>query len=297
VVAHEALQYVPFAALPWDAGAGSRPLLASREIVRIPSATALAALRDRPPPAPPTRAILVIADPVFSQTDSRVAPQPRTGPDSGQPSIQAPGPLEALSRGGVETRELRRLPASRDEAEDIVRAAGEDVVTLLSGFEARKERVLGTGTTGYRIIHIASHGLVDGEHPELSAVVLSLVDRNGRPLDGLLLLNDIHRMKLGADLVVLSACDTALGRDIKGEGIVGFTRGFLHAGARRVIGTLWKVDDRATRELMRRFYERLLRQNETVGTALREAQLSMAAEARWAFPYYWAGFELHGDWR
>src|SRR5262249_28818718 len=115
--------------------------------------------------------------------------------------------------------------------------------------------------------------------------------------DGLLLLSDIHEMKLSAELVVLSACETALGKDIRGEGIQGLTRGFFHAGARRVIASLWKVDDRATSELMAKFYEGLFQGGLAPSTALRKAQLALSAAPRWPFPFYWSAFELHGEWR
>jgi CHAT domain-containing protein len=131
----------------------------------------------------------------------------------------------------------------------------------------------------------------------LSGVVLSLVDEDGRAQDGFLRLHDIYNMKLGADLVVLSACKTGLGKDIKGEGLVGLTRGFLYAGAPRVVASLWKVDDRATAELMKLFYQRMLRDGLRPAAALRSAQIDMQKHPRWAAPYYWAGFTLQGEWK
>lgn len=300
VVAHESLHHVPFAALPWRSDGSERPLIATHEVVRIPSASALAALRRRTlASAAPAPAILVVADPVFSPGDPRVHGDVRAAYETRDAA--GGGPASRLEqyrlRGGSDVSGLPRLTASADEAQEIVRAAGHEPVTLLSGFGARRDAVLRSDPTGYRIVHIASHSLVNDDLPELSAVVLSMVDEGGRSMDGLLLLDDIYQMKLKTDLVVLSACDTALGRDIRGEGIVGLTRGFFHAGASRVIASLWKVDDRGTRELMHRFYERLLRRGETAAAALREAQLSMATDSRWALPYFWAGFELHGEWR
>ena len=104
-------------------------------------------------------------------------------------------------------------------------------------------------------MHFATHGFVDYERPELSGLVLSLVDRNGQPQEGYFRLHDIYNLKLSADLVVLSACNTGLGKEIKGEGLIGLTRGFMYAGAGGVAASLWKVDDEATAELMTRFYE------------------------------------------
>lgn len=149
----------------------------------------------------------------------------------------------------------------------------------------------------YRVLHFATHGLLNSQHPELSGIVLSLVDERGRPQDGFLRLHEIYNLKLGADLVVLSACQTALGKEIKGEGLVGLTRGFMYAGAPRVVSSLWNVDDRATAELMKRFYEAMFIQGMPPAAALRAAQTSLRREKGWAAPYYWAGFTLQGEWR
>jgi len=154
------------------------------------------------------------------------------------------------------------------------------------------------GTLGrYRTIHIATHGLLNTVRPELSGVVLSLVDESGHPQDGFLRLQDIYNLRLSADLVVLSACQTALGRPIAGEGLVGLARGFMHAGAPRVVASLWKVDDSATAELMTRFYRGMIDEGQTASRALSAAQRALAGDRRFASPFYWAGFTLTGDWR
>ena len=145
------------------------------------------------------------------------------------------------------------------------------------------------------MIHFATHGVLDTQHPELSGVVLSLLDENGSPRDGFLRLHDVYNLRLAADLVVLSGCQTALGKDVRGEGLVGLTRGFLYAGARRVMASLWQVDDRATSELMARFYRALLKDGSSPAAALREAQLSLSRSAQWRDPYNWAGFVIQGD--
>jgi CHAT domain-containing protein len=157
--------------------------------------------------------------------------------------------------------------------------------------------VLGDALEDYRIVHFATHGLIDGERPELSGLILSLVNDRGAPLDGFLRLPDIFNMRLNADLVVLSACQTALGTEIKGEGLVGLTRGFMYAGAPRVVASLWQVSDLATAELMKKFYAGLLQRHLPAAAALRTAQLEMAKDPRWASPYFWAGFVLQGDWK
>ena len=146
-------------------------------------------------------------------------------------------------------------------------------------------------------MHFATHGLLNDEHPELSGIVLSLLDRQGHDVDGFLRLNEIYNLNLPAELVVLSACQTGLGRQIKGEGLIGLVRGFMYAGTARVVAGLWKVDDSATADLMARFYEKMLKDNETVPAALQHAQIEMSHEKRWSSPYFWAGFEMQGEWR
>jgi CHAT domain-containing protein len=149
----------------------------------------------------------------------------------------------------------------------------------------------------YRFIHFATHTLVNGQHPELSGVVLSLVGRDGQPQDGFFRLHDIYNLRLAADLVVLSACQTALGKEVTSEGLIGLTRGFMYAGAPRVVASLWDVRDMATSELMKRFYAGILTQGLRPAAALRAAQLSLLADLRWQDPYYWAAFALQGEWR
>ena len=149
----------------------------------------------------------------------------------------------------------------------------------------------------YKIVHFATHSLINNQHPELSGVVLSLVDEQGQPQDGFLRLYEIYNLKLSADLVVLSACQTALGKDIKGEGLVGLTRGFMYAGAPRLVASLWKVSDNATAELMNRFYQKMLVEHLRPAAAMRAAQISMLKQKQWNAAYYWAGFVLQGEWQ
>ncbi len=149
----------------------------------------------------------------------------------------------------------------------------------------------------YRVVHFATHGVVDSSRPWLSGLVFSLVDRRGGARDGYIRLRDIYNLRLNADLVVLSACDTALGADVRGEGLVGLARGFMYAGSRRVMASLWQVNDVATADLMKRFYRGLLVKGLTPPAALRAAQLEMMTKTRWTAPYFWAGFVLQGDWQ
>ena len=151
--------------------------------------------------------------------------------------------------------------------------------------------------TQFRILHFATHAILDDERPGLSGIVLSLVDRAGRRQNGFLRLYDIYNLRLNADLVVLSACRTALGKEIRGEGLIGLTRGFYYAGAPRVLATLWQIDDRTTAAFMRPFYEALLARHETAAAALRSAQIAMWTTKGWDLPYYWAPFTMQGEWK
>jgi CHAT domain-containing protein len=128
-------------------------------------------------------------------------------------------------------------------------------------------------------------------------VVLTMFDEQGTPQDGFLRLNDIFNLKLGAEMVVLSACQTGLGKEIKGEGLVGLTRGFMYAGSPRVVVSLWSVSDEATAKLMKRFYKGILVDKLHPAQALQAAQLFMLRDQRYSAPFYWAAFTLHGEWR
>ena len=190
-----------------------------------------------------------------------------------------------------------RLPFSRREAEAIVAKAGEPRSLKALDFTASRETVFSTKLDQYRIIHFATHAILNSQHPALSGIVLSLYDEQGRPIDGFVRAPEIYNFKLNADLVVLSGCRTALGSEIKGEGLVGLTRGFMYAGTARVVASLWDVRDEATSELMSRFYERMFKDRMKPAAALRAAQVSMWRERRWSAPYFWASFILQGEWR
>jgi CHAT domain-containing protein len=193
---------------------------------------------------------------------------------------------------------LPRLPFTRREAEEIARLAPPSTVLKALDFDASRQTAT-AGTLGsFRIVHFATHALLNTAYPDLSGVVLSLVDERGAPQDGFLRLHDVYSLDLAADLVVLSACQTALGKDIRGEGLVGLTRGFMYAGARRVVTSLWNVDDEATAALMRLFYQRILGEERlTASAALRAAQIDLSRQRRWRSPYFWAGFVVQGDWK
>jgi CHAT domain-containing protein len=145
-------------------------------------------------------------------------------------------------------------------------------------------------------VHFATHGFLNNSQPELSGLVLSLVDAQGAPRLGFLSAGEVFNLKLSAEMVVLSGCRTALGRQMKGEGVVGLARAFMYAGTSRVLASLWNVDDAATAELMSRLYQGVLADGLPPARALQRAQWAMARERRWRQPYYWAGFQLQGDW-
>jgi len=308
IVADGSLQHVPFSMLP-VAGENSAtvPLVVAHEIVELPSASTIAALRQElqgREPAP--RLLAVIADPVFDAEDPRVKAKSRDTAKTRPQTTAARGDgariLEHLADDSTlhvaaARLVIPRLPYTRQEAERILQAArgSEDFEAL--DFRASLATATSAELGRYRYLHFATHGYLDSEHPELSAIVLSLVDQNGNSEPGFLRASDIYNLKLPAELVVLSACQTGLGKEIRGEGIVGLTRGFMYAGAARVDVSLWSVNDKATEELMAVFYEKLLQEKMTPAAALREAQIEMHQKKQWANPYYWAAFVQQGEWR
>ncbi len=297
------LQFVPFQAL---LARQETPLLRGHEIVVLPSASVLAALRrtnSQRKRAPKT--IAMFADPVFAPDETRVL-QRRGQSQAAATRGAAADPLSPLEldRTAEEAEltrsgeSIQRLKFAAQEANGILALVPAGQRLRAMDFDANLRAATDAALAQYRILHYATHGIVNSENPELSGLVLSLVDANGRKREGFLRLPDIYQMRLNADLVVLSACQTALGRVVRSEGLVGLTRGFFHAGATRVVSSLWKVDDEATAELMLRFYRNMLGGSHLrPAAALRAAQLSLAAEERWHDPYYWAGFILQGEWR
>jgi len=293
IVAEGVLQYLPFSALPEPGNDAGQPLIIDHEVVTLPSASVLAVLREEfGNRKPASNAVAVFADPVFSPTDSRLS---SAGRNVVQDAALFADAQRSASVAGLDS--LVRLRFSRQEAEDIARLAGDKRNLKALDFSANRSVVTDARLGDYRIVHFATHGLINSQYPDLSGIVLSLVDEQGRPQNGFLRLYDIYNLKLNADLVVLSACQTALGKEIKGEGLVGLTRGFMYAGSPRVVASLWRIDDRATAEIMRRFYESMLKDGLPPAAALRAAQVSMVREKRWQSPHFWAAFTLQGEWR
>jgi CHAT domain-containing protein/Flp pilus assembly protein TadD len=317
VVADGSLHYVPFAILPDPATLGSSPevLIANHEIVNLPSASVLALLRaQKKSRLPAPKAVAVLADPVFAKDDTRVThggatPARAIAQHSGQKAgtqedaLDTPGDSSlvrsttdlGLNRHG--RLELPRLRSSRLEADAILAVTPPGSGLKAIDFQASRATATSSELSQYRIVHFATHGLLNSEHPELSGLVLSLVDKNGKPQEGFLELQDIYNMNLSADLVVLSACETGLGKQISGEGLIGMTRGFMYAGASRVVASLWNVSDVATAQLMGEFYRAMEKDHQTPAAALRAAQLQMLKQKRWRSPYYWAAFQIQGEWK
>jgi CHAT domain-containing protein/tetratricopeptide (TPR) repeat protein len=298
IVSDGALHYLPFAALPSpgedaamrppgnmakEAASSERrahyvPLVADHEIVNLPSASTLGVLRRElagRQPAP--RTLAVLADPVFDKDDERVREATR-GHTQGQ------------------TLRARRLPFTRREAAGIASLVPEAERLVALDFEASRARAVDPKLGQYRFVHFATHGFLDSEHPELSGIVLSLVDQRGAEQDGFLRAHDVFNLNLPAEMVTLSGCRTGLGTEVKGEGIIGLTRGFMYAGAARVLVSLWDVSDEASAELMMRLYRGILgKERLRPAAALRAAQLAIWREPRWRAPYYWAAFVLQGE--
>jgi len=313
VVADGALQYIPFGALPLPTAVGAKaetaaaePLVAAHEVVNLPSASTLALVRDEiAKRKPAAMSVAVLADPVFSRDDRRVGGSgagDRTATDGqarrqnrdAAPSSEAAEPADK----GIllEDLHLPRLISTRDEAQAIAALAPPAQRSIFLGFEASRATITSPNISQYRIVHLATHGFLNAVHPELSGIALSMVDEKGAPQDGLLLANEIYNLDLPAELVTLSACQTALGKNIRGEGLVGLIRGFMYAGAARVAASLWKVDDEATAELMRLFYSGMLGQQRLApAAALQAAQIALRKQSRWRQPFYWAAFQLQGE--
>ena len=314
IVADGALEYLPFSALPAPATQETdpKPLILDHEIVSLPSASVLALLRrEFATRQPANKMVAVLADPVFEIDDARVkisralnkkgtAKQNQMGQAVASSSDSSTVLKRALNsvRGDEGRSSLRRLLFSRDEAEAILSALPPQQGSLKAlDFRANRNTAMSDELGQYRIIHFSTHGLLDSRHPELSGLVLSLFDEKGHPEEGFLRLNEIYNLHLNADLVVLSACQTGLGKEVRGEGLMGLVRGFMYAGSPRVVASLWQVDDAATAELMKRFYRGMFQEKLPPSAALRAAQIEMLKRKHWQSPYYWAAFVLQGEWR
>ncbi|MBD2712993.1 CHAT domain-containing tetratricopeptide repeat protein [Limnospira platensis] len=296
IVGDGILQFIPFAALPIPSQPDT-PLLVEHEIVTASSATLIAIQREQLANRDTAAKIVaVLADPIFESNDQRLN---QITSDNNSPSLDDLALARATRSLGLgdTAPQLNRLKYSRVEAENIAELVPENERMKALGFEASRYLATHPNLSEYQIIHFATHGLIDTVNPELSGLVLSLFNYQGESDNGFVRLNDIFNLNLPAELVVLSACQTGLGREVRGEGLVGLTRGFMYAGARRVVVSLWNVNDLATSQLMTRFYQEILNENQQPIIALREAQLEMWNSGQWQSPYYWGAFTIQGDWR
>ena len=303
IVSHALLQVVPFAALPLPGlptpNASREALLVKHEIVNLPSASVLAVLRQRVPRAQPGRTLAIVADPVFSRRDERFTSL--SNKKTREVAYANPVRIStaAQSAGGVSPEQsLPRLFNTRWEATKIASFVPQKESLIALDFSANKNFVATPEFAQARFLHFATHTVLNDEQLELSGIALSNFDAEGHKRDGFLRTSDIYRLRLLANLVVLSSCQSALGKEVKGEGLVGLTHGFMYAGAPRVVASLWTVSDNPTAQLMAQFYGGMLgRERMSPAAALRGAQLSMLKDKRWRAPYFWSGFVLQGEWR
>jgi CHAT domain-containing protein len=302
--------------------------------VNLPSASVLAVLRrERLGRQPAAKTVAVFADPVFDAGDARIKRPALNEPRNSSEAATGDGETKSADAAQVNTQDhaglefvddeeslglahltrsaadvglkrtsrgevyLPRLQSTRREADAIVSAAPAGQSFEALDFKANRTTATSGELANYRVVHFATHALLNNKHPELSGLVLSLVNESGRPQSGFLGLEDIYNLNLPAELVVLSACETALGKDVEGEGMVGLTRGFMYAGASRVMASLWKIDDQATADQMKYLYRAMLVQGMRPAAALRAAQLKMRKDPRWSSPYFWAAFQIQGEWK
>ncbi|WP_016953021.1 DUF2225 domain-containing protein [Anabaena sp. PCC 7108] len=299
IVGDGALLYIPFAALtaPNSQGKEYQPLLVNHEIISLPSASTVAILRNEQKiRKTASKTLAVIADPVFTSNDQRITHKLPIYAKSEPQNLNNNTLSRAARDAGID---FDRLPFTRTEAKMILALVPENQRLQAFDFAATRDFATNLQLSEYRILHFATHGILNSQQPELSGVVLSLFDNQGQPQNGFLRLHDIFNLNLSAELVVLSACKTGLGKEIKGEGLIGLTNGFMYAGSPRVVVSLWNVDDQGTSVLMQKFYQKMLQQGLKPIGALRAAQLQMLTEKNknlWK-PYYWAAFTLQGEWR
>jgi tetratricopeptide (TPR) repeat protein len=272
VVADATTSEVPFAALSLDPK-NARPLILDHELsLALTTRDALDLARGTTTAQRPSLArVAIFADPVFSPVDTRVANK-----------------QTSKSRMFVPTP---RLAATAHEADTIAKQLPHVDVKVFAGFDATRDAVLSPYVNAATVLHFATHASSSDAWPHGSGLMLSGVDRDGELINGYLSTLDLLMSRRATDLVVLSACDTARGESTQTENVAGLARAFLGSGARRVVGTLWAVNDAATAELMGGFYQRLAR-GDSAASALREAQAQMAAAGRFR-PAAWAAFVLY----
>ncbi len=280
---------------PGTANTNYQPLMLHHEIVNLPSASTIAIQREKIAKreiAP--KKIAILADPVYSSNDERI-----TGKSTSYDlDIDIELERSALKRSAksLNRNGWSRLKNTKIEAQEILKLVSSQSSLPVFSFDANYNWATNKNLNQFQILHFATHGFVNPEQPELSGIVLSLVNKDGEQIPGYLRLADLFEQDYPAELIVLSACQTGLGKNISGEGIVGLTRGLMYAGASRVALSLWNVSDEGTSVLMQEFYKQMLQENKNPTEALRAAQRKLWANPDWRNPYYWAAFTLQGEW-
>nr|WP_293105495.1 CHAT domain-containing tetratricopeptide repeat protein [Okeania sp. SIO2F4] len=279
-----------------EGGQNYQPLIVNHEIVTLPSASSISILREQVKgrtPAP--KKVAVIADPVFADNDPRfqIASQPKKEIENNNLTrMKLTRSLEDFLGSS-----FNRLEGTRQEAEAILALVPDNLEQLSLDFDANLKTAINPDLSQYQIVHLATHGLLNETQPELSGLVLSLYDEKGKETPGFLQLNDIFNLEMPAELVVLSACETGIGEEIRGEGLVSLTRGFMYAGAKRVVVSLWSVEDNSTSELMEKYYQKMLEKGKNPVESMRETQLEMLSSEERKAPFYWASFVVQGEWK
>ena len=296
VIPDGVLHYIPFQVLP--SPANNEPLVATKEIINAPSASILGELQQEATQRQmPANVLAAFGDPVFATNTS----QSKDANFNGHDAVAVARLRSALRDTELNDRsfdltKLGRLFYAKHELDRLREVAGEKAL-IVTDYAATREKFLTTDLTQFAILHVVTHGLFNPKRPEASGLLLTDVSREEKQLNGFIGLQDIYELRAPVLLVVLSACQTALGKDVRGEGLLGVTRGFMYAGASGVVASLWQVDDEATAELMKFFYSNMLEKGMRPSEALRAAQNSIRQQSTWSAPYYWAGFTLQGEYR
>jgi CHAT domain-containing protein len=300
VVADGSLNYIPFQLLSASAST-NEPLISKYEVINVPSASILGQLRlEKQQRRPRSKILAAFGDPVFpsnyaqyknSNSGELLAVAKTT--EVSEPWRRAWRSVE-INADTFDPSLIQPLAYSKLELKNLSDIAGPESF-VARGFDASRQILETTDLSNYSILHFATHGLLDPKNPEFSGFFLSMVDATGRPQNGFITMQDVFRLQAPVDLVVLSACRTGLGKDVRGEGLIGLTRGFMYAGASSVVASLWKVDDEATADLMKHFYTNMLQKGMRPAEALRAAQNTLRQDPHWQSPHFWAGFTLQGE--
>jgi len=299
LVADGSLNYIPFQLL-LNSLANNEPLIANYEIVNVPSASILGQLRqEKQQRRPGMKVLAAFGDPVFASNYAQYKNSSAgefVAADTEIPTWQHAWRDIEVEGDKFDPNSIQPLLYTKRELKNLTEIAGAQS-RVVSGFEASRKTLDNLDLSQYSILHFATHGLLDPKRPEHSGFFLSMVDQSGRPQDGFITMQDVYRLHAPVDLVVLSACRTGLGKDVRGEGLIGLTRGFMYAGASSVVASLWKVDDEATAELMKQFYTNMLQKGMRPAEALRSAQNTLRQNPEWQSPHFWAGFVLQGEFK